>query len=55
MTRKDFNLMANAFRALHANASPEEKKTRAAELVALLQATNERFDSEKFLAACLGK
>lgn len=63
MTRKDFELIAKAFRDARAdmrNKEPDESQADlqdgasyvAEELAAALAATNPRFDRERFLKAC---
>lgn len=49
MTRKDFNAIADALKEI----SDEKERRRVAELICTVcRRQNERFDKERFMAAC---
>ena len=52
LTRKHYVEISRAVRARHF-ASRKERLDHAAELVATLQCTNDNFDGERFIAACM--
>jgi hypothetical protein len=51
MTRKDFQLIADVI-ATSWHASADSRRDMANAMAAALAGTNDRFDREKFLAAC---
>jgi len=53
MTRKDFQLIADAIRTSRAFSSIEAKTVFADDMCEHLSQTNPRFDRERFIKACL--
>ena len=52
MTRKDFELIANAIKEITANDYPQDRADKAGLFARVLETTNPRFDRVRFLTAC---
>ena len=52
MTKKDFELIAEAIKEITASDYPQDRKDKAQLFASVLATTNPRFDSARFLSAC---
>ena len=52
MTKKDFELIAEAIKEITASDYPQDRKDKAQLFAAVLATTNPRFDRARFLTAC---
>lgn len=52
MTKKDFELIANAIKEITANDYPQDKADKAGLFARVLETTNPRFNRALFLEAC---
>jgi sigma54-dependent transcription regulator len=52
MTRKDFELIAEAIKEITASDYPQDRKDKAQLFASVLATTNPRFNRELFMKAC---
>ena len=52
MTKKDFELIAEAIKEITVSDYPQDRKDKAQLFAAVLATTNPRFDRARFLSAC---